>query len=547
MTDEELTLFFNNMKKNYYQIFEPRAKYLFIGNYFSSTYLETLESFHLTNAVFLNSDTGKIFKYSILKKEKNVSDIELQEIGLCHGNRSFLENTFEEESSSLWRKSNLSVRYLSCPMYSFCIDCDTPGIEIEIFSLLFNHLNFEPNFFEATRFDGFYLPINHNIDIVIGTNGQINILVTDITVSYVEDSSNWFIPSPTKIPKWRNILTIFNSTIWMTFIVVYALIILALVIARTINIRMDLNTSYLNVREFMSVTILGRSKESWKRNTNQDLLVLSAIFLFFMLDALFGVRLTYLLNGINFDDDIKSPKDFATHHLKLGTGSPYQKELLPFIPEIKQYSPKDYLECYTTSSCQAEFQSKTLALLSLSRQMNYLKSSYNLGEYPLRELPDPALTAQIVAYFSKGHPLFPLFNRHLKYLIESGITNRIIDKYSSPAELEAPYLESTQSLNFEHIVAPLLILNIGLVLAAVKQQVITYYAEGVDRDSYFADVYAPKISPPENITDEFLPPEKKNAKETVPKEKRDKDVAEMPEKQRKNIPHQHPVDIKATA
>ncbi|KAL3267004.1 hypothetical protein HHI36_011152 [Cryptolaemus montrouzieri] len=98
--------------------------------------------------------------------------------------------------------------------------------------------------------------------------------------------------------------------------------------------------------------------------------------------------------------------------------------------------------------------------------MNYLKSLYTSGEYPLRELPDPALTAQIVAFFSKGHPLFPLFNRHLKYLIESGITNRIIDKYSSPAELEAPSLESTQSLNFEHIVAPLLILNIGLFLAA---------------------------------------------------------------------------------
>ncbi|KAL3266992.1 hypothetical protein HHI36_011140 [Cryptolaemus montrouzieri] len=185
-----------------------------------------------------------------------------------------------------------------------------------------------------------------------------------------------------------------------------------------------------------------------------------------MLDALFGVRLTYLLNGINFEDDIKSPKDFATHHLKVGTGSPYLTSLLSFIPEMEQYSTKDYLECYSTNSCQTEYHGKTLALLALSRQMNYLRPFYTLGEYPLRELPDPALTVQIVAYFSKGHPLFPLFNRHLKYLIESGITNRIIDKYSSPVKLEVPSLESTQSLNIEHIVAPLFILNIGLVLAA---------------------------------------------------------------------------------
>ncbi|KAL3267002.1 hypothetical protein HHI36_011150 [Cryptolaemus montrouzieri] len=188
-----------------------------------------------------------------------------------------------------------------------------------------------------------------------------------------------------------------------------------------------------------------------------------------MLDALFGVRLTYLLNGINFDDDIKSPKDFATHHLKVGTGSPYQKDLLSYIPEIKQYSPKDYLECYSTSSCQAEFHSKTLALLTLSRQMNYLKSFYNLGEYPERTTRS-SINRSDCRIFSKGHPLFPLFNRHLKYLIESGITNRIIDKYSSPAELEAPSLESTQSLNFEHIVAPLLVLNIDKQLFPIHNR-----------------------------------------------------------------------------
>ncbi|KAL3266991.1 hypothetical protein HHI36_011139 [Cryptolaemus montrouzieri] len=77
------------------------------------------------------------------------------------------------------------------------------------------------------------------------------------------------------------------------------------------------------------------------------------------------------------------------------------------------------------------------------------------------------------------------------------------------------------------------------------------------------------ISQPENSTDQFLPPEKsnidhllrfsdinminnkevyaRNAKETVPKGKREKDAAEMAEKQRKNIPRQHPVDIRATA
>ncbi|KAK9890794.1 hypothetical protein WA026_012138 [Henosepilachna vigintioctopunctata] len=85
----------------------------------------------------------------------------------------------------------------------------------------------------------------------------------------------------------------------------------------------------------------------------------------------------------------------------------------------------------------------------------------------LKQLQPPLLSAKIVALFRKGHIIFPLINRMLQYLVESGIVNKITERYDKLMIDKGNSLSTHEDLTLEHIAAPSFILVFGLVLGLI--------------------------------------------------------------------------------
>ncbi|KAL3267006.1 hypothetical protein HHI36_011154 [Cryptolaemus montrouzieri] len=119
---------------------------------------------------------------------------------MCNGNHSLLVKAFENKDSTLWRKSILTLMYVPTPTYAVCGECKKPGVEIEIFKLLCDHLNIKSNFIEQEHLTTPDFFNNYNQDILIGARAQMPNVFVDFTIPYIEDYVKWIVPGPVKFP-----------------------------------------------------------------------------------------------------------------------------------------------------------------------------------------------------------------------------------------------------------------------------------------------------------------------------------------------------------
>ncbi|KAK9876513.1 hypothetical protein WA026_013887 [Henosepilachna vigintioctopunctata] len=441
----------------------PRARVVFVENVFYDDYLKIVLIFRLFDAVFLNAVTYEIFTFDPKGKEgMHRKDTSLVRLGYCYES-STIRNLFPSQIVRKWKNFQISVAYQTKRQYTMCVNCRNPGLEIEIMTLALDHLGVDYNFTNIKRQD--IQSARHIHDIFIGGYIKSDLFQSEYTASYAEDFLRWIVPRPHIIDRSRYIYLVLSPSSWLFFLLGFLVAVMAFLIFR-------LNSKYSKCSDimlFIFIIFSGRTKQYRFKNYSMDFLIFSMIFMSFMLNNFFCSQLTFLLYGINFERGVENVQDIVNNKMFIGYSFDRTGKLLREMPEFRNYSQERIINCGRTK-CFKLFSRYTDMVFILETQwfrfsrFAFLKPG-DVFTY-MREIDPPFLTVTVSPVLNKGHPLFHVLNRKIQYLVESGISGRIVKKYFRPY-LPDPTLEETQKLKLEHIVSPLIILAVGLILSLI--------------------------------------------------------------------------------
>lgn len=232
----------------------------------------------------------------------------------------------------------------------------------------------------------------------------------EYTIPYLQDILAWFVPSAKPISRWRYLLTIFSFHIWFSWISIVFVVSSFIVFVEYLS-----GGQYSKSNFFTSIAIsfkwfLEQSTKIKIRNTTSGkILIITTLYLSFMINNLFKSRVTYLLNGLNFEDSIDTYEKIFENELYIGC-TPYMAyEIIGLNEKERNYLDEFYIECYRRSCINRTAISKDLASLTLSRIVRRIESFFvdpQTGQCLLKELPTPTYITPLVAIFNKGHPYF---------------------------------------------------------------------------------------------------------------------------------------------
>ncbi|KAK9878577.1 hypothetical protein WA026_022647 [Henosepilachna vigintioctopunctata] len=400
------------------------------------------------NAIYLSSTTGNIYKYS----SRNDS---LVKITNCENYLSQHSNLFP---SKILKFGMISIGYSPNNIYTACDNCTRPGIEIEILKLLMDHLGMTYKFERISNLG----QVNRLFDISVG--GASYLQHEFVTQSYVEDFMKFFVPMSQKLERWRYILLVFDTASLIGFLITFMANVFIFIVIKYLQqeqLRCDLI-------QFIFVIFLGRTGRYRTRDIGLEFLIFSMVFWSAMINYLFCSKLRFLLNGINYENQIESPDDIIRNGLSVGITHPKYIEILQNIDEFANYSLNNIKDC-RFNRCVPFITKKNMAFFAAVRPARHLIRNHidpKTGQPYLKEMKKSYFTRKIAAVIMRNHPFFPVLNKHVKYLIESGITEQIVKKYEIPY-LDELTMEPIRSLKFEHIIAPLFILTIGLTISLI--------------------------------------------------------------------------------
>ncbi|KAL3274819.1 hypothetical protein HHI36_019602 [Cryptolaemus montrouzieri] len=162
---------------------------------------------------------------------------------------------------------------------------------------------------------------------------------------------------------------------------------------------------------------------------------------------------------------MESVEQLTENNFYIGYEAPRIKYWLKQSSELLNYPDKYYMSCNSSNiECILRMKShRNIALVSIERGVINLERA-NFAEPPLEKMNVHLLTAYFSAFFSKGFPLFPLINRMLQYLIETGFVMKICEKYDKLLRSnDEPLI--VRSLSLQHMVAPLFVWIVGIFLS----------------------------------------------------------------------------------
>ncbi|KAK9886861.1 hypothetical protein WA026_018510 [Henosepilachna vigintioctopunctata] len=395
-------------------------------------------------------------------EHKRVNSTLLIESGFCDDQYSLHRNFFPFKNYRNWRKRTITIVYSPTEAYSRCGKCKKPGISIEFITLILKHLNIPHKFLRGSLKSIEDIMKRH--DFLFGALVLKPPVIFDMTIPFAEDVLYFYVARSEQIDRWRYILLVFSPTAWMYFVLSFLATVAVLISMKHINEQSE----NIDIIQFIFIIFLGRIKRYRTRVVSREILVFCMVFFSAMLNYLFCSRLTYILNGITFEKGVESFEDIANQGFSIGVTQKQDIEWVKMLPEFRHYTEKNFVYC--TESLNCHFRTKryrNFAFLSGRRSMSAFKMILNdrdSGIPFLKFLNRPFMTVKIVSAVRKGHPLLPIIDKNLEYLIESGITGKIIEKYEVPT-YEIPTLEPIQSLGLRHFVAAFMILSVGLTLS----------------------------------------------------------------------------------
>ncbi|KAK9886791.1 hypothetical protein WA026_018443 [Henosepilachna vigintioctopunctata] len=444
--------------------YNATAKYIFIVDILHPTLVDFVALKYLMNTIFIHMETGKIITiatYEKYKVEHSYSKL-LLELGSCDDQYSLQQNFFPSKNNRNWVKRSITLVYVHTLLHSKCDKCKKPGISIEIMTSVLKNLNIPYTFLRTNTKTVNELMDSYNFNV-----GPLNLIPPDLfesTTPFDEETLYFYVARPEQIDRWRYILLVFSPSAWMYFVLSLLTAVAVFIVMKYINERIK----NIDIIQFIFIIFLGRIKRYRTKVVSLEILVLCMVFMSVMLNYLFCSKLTYLLNGITFEQGVESFEDIANQGFFIGITQKQDMIWIKTIPEFRHYTEEKFVYCNESFNCHWRAKKdRKFTFLSGYREISAfgrILMDRNTGIPFLKFVEPPFMTVKIVSIVRRGHPLLPILNKKLEYLIESGITAKIIEKYEKPQHA-TPTSEPIESLKLRHIVAPFMILAVGLTLS----------------------------------------------------------------------------------
>ncbi|KAL3272885.1 hypothetical protein HHI36_014345 [Cryptolaemus montrouzieri] len=451
--------------------FNPRAKFLFIGQIVSTDFLKFIYSLYIRDVLFLNPETfdlwspidlGKLVKENITRNNMFTVNHNI--------NRWQKKITVDLSSRNLptiaenWGISKISAIYFPLEMYSKCHNCTSKGILLDIFDIIADYLQINVEYYRSRNMSKEEIFQKYNVFITVFRTEILNF--TEFTMSYFADEWSWFVPCPEPIPRWRYLCNIFKPSVWLFFSVI---IFIFSAIWTSSTFLFEGEIIFLEIIVTVFELFLEQKNYIRRKYVHRAIMAVCIILFAYFMNIFLKCRFTHLLNGLNYQDFLNSFEDIMTNQIRIGS-SPEMIPSLNTTPEISHYIKKFYSQCDFSANClrRSAFQ-KDIAIFKPARRARaFIKSLFKSdGKILLKEIKPAFVIVHNVIYFQKGHPFFPSFNKHFYNLVETGISNKIISEYDPKIKAVQQIYTERRALTTEHLVIPLVIWLSGTLCASV--------------------------------------------------------------------------------
>ncbi|KAK9884178.1 hypothetical protein WA026_005133 [Henosepilachna vigintioctopunctata] len=403
------------------------AEYIFISQNISLDLIEATEFFGLKHVIFLQPYSELI---SRLNEKQN-----LEIIGNFTDNLQTLNTSnylIEYTYSSYWKNSNITICYrLNCEN---CLD----GPEYKLFEIIFSFLNIKRKYSLLTQQNSTLCDVIYGR--VISANYQN---YHQYTVPYLDDHTWWFVPLTDPKNNGWFFFKIFSVMLWtLVLLSTAAISLLWLVIHISTSRKCGFTNVFQKTINIFSLAI-EQSINLNTAKTSETILSTLVIFLTFMMNTVYKIKLLQVLIGKEYDYSINSLYDMIDRGMILGYPSS------DFSPKAMQQMKTKTRACVNSFEClkRAALHHEFGVLVHGNDEKRYRRYLINEnGKYLLRKLTPAFFNSKYVAMLYKGHPFYHVLNRYLTYLIEHGFVKHVNTDSDINYELEL----DNEVLNMDH-------------------------------------------------------------------------------------------------
>ncbi|KAL3272887.1 hypothetical protein HHI36_014347 [Cryptolaemus montrouzieri] len=445
--------------------FNPRAKYLFIGQNFTIEFLKFISALYIRDVLFLNPETldfGPPFHQDT--EQFNCAKIHYRII--CE-NSTLKRNNADLSPRKIEQYlgiTTISAVYKPVEMYSTCHNCTFKGILLEMFEIIAAYLEIKVEYYQHVNLSNQDIFKNYNV--YIRVYGREVLSFTELTMSCLAEEMSWFVPTPKLIPRWKYLNNIFKPSVWLAF---FAIIFIISLVWGTSNLIFEGEFIFSEIVIAVFKQFLEQDHNIPKNYVNRAILAVSILFLTYLMNTFLKCRFTYLLNGINYQNELNSFEDIVSARIRIGS-TPVLIQLLNTTPQMSDHLEKYYLVCELGPDCLKRIAfRKDMAVLKPGRKVRaFMKMLIEeKGEILMKEIKPPFFVLHMALHFQRGHPLFHSFNKQLYNLVETGIAEKIISGYDHQLEEVLDIYIEQRALTTEHLVIPLFIWIFGILSALI--------------------------------------------------------------------------------
>lgn len=290
----------------------------------------------------------------------------------------------------------------------------------------------------------------------------------DSSHCHLLDPSVWWVPIALPVPQWKNIILIFDKTIWFSIIIIIPVIsFCSWFIERARGVRKsNLITCIL---KSLNVLLQGSVEQplSFKNRFLFIIWVMASLLLF----TAYQCQLVSILSKPAYDDQIRNLEQLVSSDLKIGFYPTVAEGFNESHNEIHKKILKSYISCSLTNECiNRTAYKRDFATFKNQRSGLYLIPKYfsfSNGRPMLFKFEEFGILSIIRFMTIKNWPLLDRFNIILMRLQ----TNGLITKWDRDIK-HLDYYKFSQgqnlvTLNMNHLLSAFYVLFFGLAVACL--------------------------------------------------------------------------------
>lgn len=462
-------------------VWNPRGMFfvIYLGNGSLTAIVQHSWKYYTLRTYILDKSL-KIYSYFPYKYGKCGEDLQVEVVYTC------------EEDTAIDRiySNNIPEQFNKCPFTFETIDLapfiltkngTTVGVEIEMLKEIAHYTNTTLVFLNHSNLDwGLYL-INGNYIHLFGdlykrkTNAIAGMVPAsgfsghfDRTFPHSFEKSVFFVPSGQIVERWRNFEMVYDKSVWLMLLTVFAAVSLFMWIGvLTQSERQNYGgpvywALYVFCASFSSVPYLPRSMHL--RYT-----IGCWLLSFFVLSSVYQCKLLTFLIKPAFEQEISSYEELIASGLPMGGYSTtvYNTQLETVDIELYRQLTKNWKNYSLTLECSNRVaEERNFVCLASYRAIQYQMEALYLhsnGVAKIKSLRDKRFAFSVSFYLDSGLPYYKRVEKIIRRLMENGLFFKWMDDYCYQPQVVTA--TETVKLNLHHFVLPFVILLAGHLTA----------------------------------------------------------------------------------